>query len=228
MHEPTKDALFGLCEDHLTRYEPDSTLLHPDVITPLEQLKQEARQAGFDVRLASGHRSFARQKALWNAKALGQKPVLDERGQPLDTLALTERDRVYAILRWSALPGGSRHHWGTDMDVFDATALGPGQTLALTREETRGAGPMAPFHHWLDGWLASAKNPGFYRPYDRDRGGVAPEPWHLSYRPSAAGFASRMSLSALAELLADQRDLVLGPIVLDELPSIYRRFVQLP
>lgn len=228
MLKPTKDALFGLSEDHLVGYEPDSALLHPDVIMPLEQLKQEARQAGFDLRLASGYRSFARQKALWNAKALGQKPVLDERGRPLDALGMTERDRVYAILRWSALPGGSRHHWGTDMDVFDAAALVPGQNLALTREETRGDGPMAPLHHWLDEWLVSAGNKGFYRPYDRDRGGVAPEPWHLSYRPLAARFASRMSLSALTELLASQEDLALGPVVLDELPAIYRRFVLLP
>ena len=228
MLEPTKAALFGLCEDHLVPYEPDRTLLHPEVIAPLGQLTREARYAGFDLRLASGYRSFARQKNLWNAKALGRKPVLDERGRPLDTLALHQRDRVYAILRWSALPGGSRHHWGTDMDVFDAVALEPDQNLALTREETQGDGLMAPLHRWLDGWLPSANNPGFYRPYDRDRGGVAPEPWHLSYRPCAARFASRMSLSALAELLGGQRDLALGPVVLDELPAIYRRFVQLP
>ena len=228
MLEPTKAALFGLCEDHLVPYGPDSALLHPDVIAPLEQLTQEARYAGFDLRLASGYRSFARQKNLWNAKALGRKPVLDEQGRPLDTLALQERERVYAILRWSALPGGSRHHWGTDMDVFDAAALEPGQNLALTREETQGDGPMAPLHRWLDGWLSSGDNPGFYRPYDRDRGGVAPEPWHLSYRPSAAGFAARMSLPGLTQLLVDQYDLALGAVVLDELPSIYQRFVQLP
>lgn len=228
MLEPTTEALFGLCENHLVPYDPDSTLLHPGVIAPLEQLKREARQVGFELRLASGYRSFARQKMLWNAKALGQKPVLDEWGQPLDALTLGERDRAYAILRWSALPGGSRHHWGTDMDVFDAAALKPGQTLALTREETQGDGPLAPFHRWLDDWLASDDNPGFYRPYDRDRGGVAPEPWHLSYKPCALSFASRMSQAALAELLAEQQDLALKSVLLAELPSIYRRFVQLP
>jgi len=228
MLEPTKAALFGLSEDHLVHYDADSTLLLSDVIVPLEQLKRQARQAGFELRLASGYRSFARQKSLWNAKALGQKPVLDEWGQPLDPLRLEERERAYAILRWSALPGGSRHHWGTDMDVFDAAALGPGQKLSLTREETQGKGPFAPFHHWLDGWLASDSNPGFYRPYDRDRGGVAPEPWHLSYRPCAASFAAQLSLTALAQLLAGQQDLALKSVLLAELPSIYRRFVQLP
>ena len=33
---------------------------------------------------------------------------------------------IETILLWSALPGGSRHHWGTDVDVFDAAAVAPG------------------------------------------------------------------------------------------------------
>ncbi len=37
-----------------------------------------------------------------------------------------EAERVAAILVWSALPGASRHHWGTDCDVIDAAALPPG------------------------------------------------------------------------------------------------------
>ncbi len=38
----------------------------------------------------------------------------------------------------------------------------------------------------LDGWLAAnAAKHGFFRPYTTWRGGVQPEPWHLSYAPVA-------------------------------------------
>ena len=33
---------------------------------------------------------------------------------------------------------------------------------------------------------------GFFRPYTTDRGGVAPEPWHLSYAPVAARAQARV------------------------------------
>ena len=36
-----------------------------------------------------------------------------------------------AILVWSALPGASRHHWGTDLDVFDRAVQPPGEPLEL-------------------------------------------------------------------------------------------------
>jgi len=52
-----------------------------------------------------------RQAEIWNAKAAGLRPVLDANEQPIDTGTLSERELVFAILRWSALPGASRHHW---------------------------------------------------------------------------------------------------------------------
>ena len=39
---------------------------------------------------------------------------------------LSPAERIEAILRWSALPGASRHHWGTDLDLIDAHAIQPG------------------------------------------------------------------------------------------------------
>ena len=36
-----------------------------------------------------------------------------------------------AILLWSALPGASRHHWGTDFDVFDRAAVPPDYRAAV-------------------------------------------------------------------------------------------------
>ena len=44
---------------------------------------------------------------------------------------LDDWQKAQAILRWSALPGGSRHHWGTEIDIFDPDLLPQGQSLQL-------------------------------------------------------------------------------------------------
>jgi len=42
---------------------------------------------------------------------------------------------VRAILHWSALPGASRHHWGTEIDVIDRAALADGRKAQLIPAE---------------------------------------------------------------------------------------------
>ncbi len=214
-------AVFGLDAEHLSPLAGE-VWLHARVIDPFRQLQAVAAQRGFDLRVASGFRSFDRQLAIWNAKAEGRRPVLDSAGSPLDMARLNDRDKVFAILRWSALPGTSRHHWGTDMDVWDAGAVAPDYRLQLTVDEYSDGGPFAA----LSDWLASDEvaRLGFVRPYDRDRGGVAPEPWHLSYRPVATGCESRLTPQALAPVLADS-DMRLRDAVLGHLDDILSRFV---
>jgi LAS superfamily LD-carboxypeptidase LdcB len=88
-------------------------------------------------------------------------------------------------MRYSALPGTSRHHWGTDLDIYDAAALGERQAVQLVPEEVAPGGVFDPLHCWLDERMAAGRSHGFFRPYGVDRGGVAPERWHLSYAPLA-------------------------------------------
>ncbi len=93
--------------------------VHREALEPFRRLQREARTAGFDLRILSGFRSFEEQLAIWNGKATGKRAVLDSAAVPLDITRLSERELVFAMLRWSALPGASRHHWGTDLDVYD-------------------------------------------------------------------------------------------------------------
>lgn len=220
-----KERLFGLSTEDLVSVQPWSCQLDLAVVKPLSLLQAAAAEAGFELQLASGFRSFDRQLGIWNAKALGERPVLNHWEQPLERSLLNDRDWVYAILRWSALPGSSRHHWGTDLDVYDSSRLPPGYRLQLTLAETQGSGPCAPFHCWLSEFLRSAENPGFFRPYDSDRGGVAPEPWHLSYAPLALLWEEQMTMAGLNGLL-EARDLELKATVLSHLDDIYARFIQ--
>ena len=101
--------------------------------------------------------------------------------------SLSAEQQLHAILRFSAIPGTSRHHWGTDLDVFDAAALPQDYQLQLSPQEVAPGGMFDPLHCWLDQRMAAGEVHGFFRPYGQDRGGVAPERWHLSYAPMAAG-----------------------------------------
>ena len=115
-------------------------LVHREVVEPLACLQADAREAGFDLQLVSAYRSFERQLAIWNAKAEGRRELLDAQGQPLPFESLTPEQRLFAIMRWSAVPGLSRHHWGTDIDIFDASRMAIGD-VQLIPQEVEGNGP---------------------------------------------------------------------------------------
>ncbi len=191
------------------------------LLDPLADLAARAALHGFDFTVVSGFRSIERQCVIWNAKAAGLRPVLGDDGQPLDVASLDTEALMFAILRWSALPGTSRHHWGTDVDVYDRAALPIGQSLQLTLAECQG--PFAAFHQWLDGELANA-DALFFRPYLEPFGGVAPEPWHLSYAPLAREFQQEIDKEAVFELVASL-DIALKEEVIRNFDEIFARFI---
>ncbi len=197
--------------------------IHRDMLPSYKALEARASDQGFELAIASGYRSFDRQLGIWNAKARGERPILDDGGQPIARASLSDKEAVYAILRWSALPGGSRHHWGTDIDVIDRAALPEGYSVQLTVEETTSGGVFAPFHQWLSSHL-STEDTGFYRPYPMDAGGVACEPWHLSYAPLAKQYQKQLTLEVLYARI-ERADMALKPKVLKHLKDIYQRFV---
>jgi LAS superfamily LD-carboxypeptidase LdcB len=223
----TPAQLVGLADDHLcdaATAESLGAFVHRDVVAPLTALHDAARTAGFDLRLTSGFRGFERQRSIWNRKVAGELAVLDSCGTPLDIATLTPHELMLAILRWSALPGASRHHWGTDIDVYDAAATPAGYEVQLIPAEVDAGGMHAPLHEWLDARIAANAAFGFYRPYDRDRGGVAPERWHLSYAPLSSHFLSQLTPALLHDTIA-QGDLLLGEEILAHLPALIDRFV---
>lgn len=190
------DILTGQTKSHLTP-GPGGFLFVAPAAQALERLLERAKQQGFSLAITSSFRDFERQRGIWNAKALGQRVLLDSFGEPLSFNQLTPDQIIEAIMRWSAFPGASRHHWGTDVDVYDAAAVGSDYEVQLTPQEV--AGVFSPFYMWLDELISRDDAEGFYRPYDQDRGGIAPEAWHLSYRP----VAKKNELAYTAEFFHD-------------------------
>ena len=219
--------LSGQSQSHLQEVFPGH-FLHRDVVAAYRELVEQATEEGIALRLASGFRSFDRQLAIWNAKARGERPVVDSDGGPVAMAALSERDQLFAILRWSALPGASRHHWGSDMDTWDSAAVNDDYQLQLSPDEYAAGGPFNACSRWLDELISCGKTE-FFRPYTEvDVGGkdegVAAEPWHLSFRPLAAICEQALTQDVLRELIKNT-DICLQGAILENLDEIYSRFI---
>jgi LAS superfamily LD-carboxypeptidase LdcB len=217
----TPEQLSGLTDSHLTpmKIGERSYLVHPDVHHDLSCLINAAEQAGFSCSIASGFRDFHRQASIWNRKCNGELPVLDKQCNPLDIASLSQDQLVNAILRWSALPGASRHHWGTDFDIYCETSLGT-QHLKLEPWEYQ-SGHQAAFFTWFEKNLEQF---GFFLPYRRELGGVSIEPWHISHYLVASRCLAQFSLDSLAQILAQQHILA-QDIVRQNLESIYNQYI---
>lgn len=179
------DQLTGRSSSHVREFQfsDDSFFFaHPEAALAFLRMREAAAAERIDVRPASAFRSFDDQLRIWQAKWRGERPLFDAAGQPIDYASLSEAQRVDAILEWSALPGASRHHWGSEFDVFDLAAIPPDYRLQLLPEEYAPDGVFAYLSAWLDRNMARF---GFFRPYDAERGGLHVEPWHLSYAPIA-------------------------------------------
>lgn len=164
--------LMGIDESHLTTLE--TYQLTPNTADAFCAMQTAALQDGIDLQLVSAYRSFARQQQIFEDKytrytAEGQTPMA----------------AIQRILEYSTIPGTSRHHWGTDIDITDANA--PNQKRLLVPEKFHNNGPFAPLHQWMQ---ANAHRFGFYLVYTNDasRTGFAYEPWHYTYLPEAKAF----------------------------------------
>ena len=138
-------------------------------------MQAAARDDDVGLVAVSGFRSVARQTRIWNRKI-----------ETSLTAGLETTDAVTQALRYSAPPGWSRHHAGTDLDLVDAAL---GFDPRLEPEDWDDDGPCSPSNLWL---AAHAADFGFARPYDVDRGGFKPEPWHWSFVPSAVPWLRRV------------------------------------
>ncbi len=197
--------MLGLSREGLSEFAA-GMWAHQSAVNAFTALSRRAATEGFDLRVASAFRSYGRQSDIVNAKWLGHRPVVNEGGVSLHREALSDTDWLAAILRFSALPGTSRHHWGTDFDIWDRSTVTDGYAPQLLTSEYQQGGVFAEMSAWLDDQISADNAEGFYKPYDVDRGGVAPEPWHISYRPVAQGYFRQLSLSQCLPLWRGDAD----------------------
>lgn len=212
--------LTGRARTHVIDLHDPRCTLHREAVPAFLDMRRAAARDGFDLVPVSSFRDFAAQAGIWNEKFAGRRALFDRAGVELDAATLSPEQIVDAILCWSAVPGASRHHWGSEIDVIDRAAVEPGARVRLLPEEYL-SGPFAPLDRWL---TANLGRFDFFRPYTTDRGGVAPEPWHLSYAPVSVPALGQLSEAVLREALATS-DLSGKEIVVARLAQIHQRYV---
>lgn len=146
--------------------------IRADVYEAFQKMREDALKSGITLTIVSGARNFERQKGIWEAKWNGERKV---EGKNLALEVKDPNERARLILLYSSMPGTSRHHWGTDIDINsleDAYFLtGKGKTeYAWLRENASRFG------------FCQVYSPkGTERPY-----GYEEEKWHWSYMPVAS------------------------------------------
>lgn len=164
----TSSQLMGLeSPDMLVRDPVSGVWAQPEVLTAFWALERDAAVVGWRLTIISGYRTFESQRRVWNRKYESARWV-GSRG-PVSWIQQT--------MKYISVPGFSRHHWGTDLDL--------GEMSLRKAELPKGVqeNKMREFYDWLE---VNAPRYGFCRVYRGGAGSIQDEPWHWSYVRLAA------------------------------------------
>ena len=161
--------------------------LRPEVSQAFDKMTAAAQKTGIGIQVVSSYRDYAHQNRIWERKyknytARGMAPLT----------------AIEKIIEYSTIPGTSRHHWATDLDIIQA---GTGVTSnVLDPDKFHGTGPFCALKAWLD---EHAESFGFYEVYTNDYGrkGFKYEPWHFSYAPLSINYLKDYKKLNIAEIL---------------------------
>eukprot|EP01118_Nematostelium_gracile_P009494 TRINITY_DN320_c0_g2_i1.p1 TRINITY_DN320_c0_g2~~TRINITY_DN320_c0_g2_i1.p1 ORF type:complete len:425 (-),score=69.91 TRINITY_DN320_c0_g2_i1:79-1353(-) len=137
---------------------PGSGYLRHETLRALKSMYTafNAANPSIPFTVVSALRNFNSQRTIWEGKWTGSYSHI-----------VNPLDRGLAILTFSSMPGTSRHHWGTDVDLTD---LNPSYW-------TKGQGLI--FYNWMN---TNAPKYGFLQPYTSGRTtGYSEERWHWSF-----------------------------------------------
>jgi D-alanyl-D-alanine carboxypeptidase len=173
--DPAKDRRFVKVRPEHGNGE--AMYLRQEAYEAFVRMSDAAKKQGISLKILSATRGFDRQKLIWEEKWNGRRAV---DGEFLKGPAKDPAERAQKIMRWSSMPGTSRHHWGTDIDLNDMN----------NSYFTQGQGKKV--YEWL---VANAPNFGFCQVYSaigpQRPHGYQEEKWHWSYLPIAQVLTER-------------------------------------
>ncbi len=167
MFDPATHADFvAIKQEHTTK---SSAYLRKDTYTAFVAMHEAAKKEGITLTIVSATRNFSAQKGIWESKWTGGTKVS---GMDLSQSIKDTIERAKYILLYSSMPGTSRHHWGTDIDINNLN------------DDYFLSGQGKKEYEWL---TLHAAEYGFCQPYskkgtDRETG-YEEEKWHWSYMP---------------------------------------------
>jgi LAS superfamily LD-carboxypeptidase LdcB len=210
------DIIHGKTEKHLVSLDNKPNIkMTAGTLEAFLEMQSAAKQDGLDLYIASAYRSFDRQNNIYSEKYMGHRTVLDIKEEPInDIWQLGEEEKIRAILYYSAIPGLSRHHYGTDLDVYSPTLLSMDEQLDLTNI-SYSRGSQRPLSQWLTKNMAKFK---FFRPYEVPNDGCANELWHISYAPEADCFTKNIDLDECLDFISNSK--LLGERILAKIIAV--------
>jgi len=132
---------------------------------------------------------------------------------------------MFMVGLFSATSAMVAHAWGDSnmslarihiwQSIWLAVALGIASSVLISQSQ------------WLLNAMDTGRSHGFFQPYAQDRGGVAPEPWHISHQPSAGHYEQHFCRDWLESVIVGSH-IELKSEIVDNLDDILRRFVGLP
>lgn len=154
-------------------------------------MKKAAYQDGIDLKIVSSYRSFEQQEAIFERKYIQYTD--DEGMEPLDA--------VDKIIEYSTIPGTSRHHWGTDIDITDGYRKTEGDVLLA--EKFQPGGPFELLKSWMDTHAGAFDFHLVYTDNPKRRG-FKYEPWHFSYAPLSVPMLASFRRKNLVHLMEQE------------------------
>jgi len=143
--------------------------LHKEAYHAFKKMFDAALKDGIKLIILSATRTYNEQKGIWEGKWTGRVLYY---GKNIATSYPDPAERSMYVLKYSSMPGTSRHHWGTDIDM---------NSMELSYYESETGRKM---YSWL---TENAAKYGFCQPYtakDSTRAkGYEEEKWHWSYSP---------------------------------------------
>ncbi len=165
---PAKDSSFVLIDEKYA--DRQGMFMNKEAYHAFIKMWEAAQTEQITLVIKSATRNFDYQKAIWERKWKGQTVLSN--GENASIVYPNTKTRALKILEYSSMPGTSRHHWGTDIDLnnFNNSWFEHGEGLVV--------------YNWLSN---NAYIYGFCQPYtvkDSTRSnGYNEEKWHWSYMP---------------------------------------------
>ena len=172
--EPAQDSNFVKIAAEYTN--KSNIYLQKEAYAAFLEMYAAAKEDGITLRILSATRNFDSQKSIWESKWNGSRKLSD--GTSAAEIADTNA-RALRILEYSSMPGTSRHHWGTDIDLNNLN------NPYFEKE------PGIQVYQWLTN---NAARFGYCQPYTpkgpKRPDGYFEEKWHWSYLPVAKEYSA--------------------------------------
>lgn len=165
--DPTDDDRFSKID--IKYADRQGLYMRTEAYEDFQKMHAAALKDGVKLIIRSAARNFSYQRMIWEKKWSG-KTLLENKMNAAKDLP-DPKARALQIMNYSAMPGASRHHWGTDIDLNSFS------------NEYFESGKGKKIYDWL---TAHAADYGYYLPYTSKasgRTGYNEERWHWTYKP---------------------------------------------